>query len=126
MRRFVVILAFVLCCIGLNEAECGSIAISRAESHADAVCNNYDVQLGCQHRYNLNIDYAQTVCVPSCRVSASHSTVRCGSLRLIHTAAVGRGAALLCRYSADHRTNPLSHSARAVEYYLYTLCRIRI
>ncbi len=126
MRRFVVILAFVLCCIGLNEAECGTGALSRTESHADAVCNNYDAQLSCQHRYNLNIDYAQTVCVPSCRVSASHTGSRCSSARIIHSVAVGRCAALLGRHSADNPVYPLSLGARAVEYYLYALCRIRI
>ena len=126
MRRFVVILAFVMCCIGLNEVVCGTGALSRTESHADAVCNNYDAQLACLHRYNLDIDAAPTVCVPSCRVSASHSTVRCGSLRLIHSAVVGRCAAPQCRHRADTPAYPLSFGSRAVEYYLYALCRIRI
>ena len=125
MRRFIDILSFVLCCIGLHDAE-STVAPCREGAYDCAVGNCYDVQLECRNRYNLNIDSVVSLCVPPCNVSASHHAPRYGSMRILHSEVVGRNVAPLCRYCTNRYIHRLSPGERAVEYYLYTLCRIRI
>ncbi len=125
MRRFMVILSFVLCCIALHGAE-STAAPCREGTYDCAVGNCYGVQLECQHRYNLNVDTVSPVCVPSCNVATSHASVRHGSMRAMHDEVVGRNVAPVCRYCTHRYIHRLSPGERAAEYYLYALCRIRI
>lgn len=120
-----VILSLVMCCIGLKRAD-GNAARSCAEGYDCAVNDCYDSQLSSQHRHNLDIDFASAVCVPSCNTSVSHNFVRNNVLRVIHNEVVGSNVAPVCRYCISGCIHRLSLGERAVEYYLYTLCRIRI
>lgn len=125
MCRLLVILSLVMCCIGLNQAD--DVAVrSCAEGYDCAVNDCYDSQLSSQHRRNLDIDFASVVCVPSCNTAVSHNVARNSVLRVIHNEVVGRNVAPICRYCTSGCIHRLSLGERAVEYYLYTLCRIRI
>ncbi|MGN0092006.1 MAG: hypothetical protein ACI35M_02930, partial [Alistipes sp.] len=117
MRRFLVILSLVMCCIGLNKTD-GNAVRSCAEGYGCAVNDCCDSQLSSQSHRNPDIDFASVACVPSCNTSVSHNVARNNVLRVIHNEVVGRNVAPVCRYCTSGCIHRLSLGERAVEYYL--------
>ena len=120
MRRLVVILLFVL---GVYAFEQGNIFPPYTTSECEVVDLHHE-QLLCNHRYNIDAERTSTIVVPSVRTSVN-STPRYQQNRTLHLAVVGRSLNT-SNYRISLFIHRLGSCARAVDFYLYTLCRLRL
>ena len=120
MRKMVVILLLAL---GALVFEQGDIAPAATASECEVVDLHHE-QLVCNHRYNIDAERTSTVVVPSVRTSVTPST-RYQQNRTLSYAVAGRSITT-SNYLVTHFVHRLGSCARAVDFYLYTLCRLRL
>ena len=89
-----------------------------------SVKSRYEQQLMCSHRCNTSANEVQRVVVPT----GSVRTMSCNSRHLSNGCSSGYGERLGLTHSGKNRNviYRLSFGDRAVDYYLYELCRLRI
>lgn len=124
MRRIVAILALLLCCAALQrivpEDGYGGCAVQ-----CESIVDDHVQQLACQHRCNHSADTAPRITVPSC--SVSFPFLRHGAWRVLRMAAEDTAAAAFVPEYPEWLMPPRHvFGSKAVEYYLYALCRMRI
>ena len=120
MRKMVVILLLAL---GALVFEQGDIIPITTTSECEVVDLHHE-QIVCNHRYNIDAERTSTIVVPSVRTSVMPST-RYQQNRTQHFAVVGRSIAT-SNYLVTRFIHRLGTCARAVDFYLYTLCRLRL
>lgn len=120
MRRLVSILFFVL---GVFAFEWADIIPTATTSECEVVDLHHE-QIVCNHRYNIDAERTSTIVVPSVRTSVN-STPRYQQNRTLHLAVVGRSLNT-SNYLVTRFIHRLGTCARAVDFYLYTLCRLRL
>jgi len=108
----------------------GAIACGQVEfiSAADAVeCEVVDLhheQLLCNHRHNIDIERTSTVMVPSVRTITSN-VLRQAQQRASYMIDVER-LRVVANYPISYFAHRLGSCARAVDFYLYILCQLRL
>lgn len=120
MRRLVSMLLFVLGALAFEWAD----IIPTATTSECEVVDLHHEQIVCNHRYNIDAERTSTIVVPSVRTSVTPST-RYQQNRTQHFAVVGRSIAT-SNYLVTRFIHRLGTCARAVDFYLYTLCRLRL
>ena len=81
-------------------------------------------QLVCNHRYNIDAERTSTVVVPSVRTSVTPST-RYQQNRTLSYAVAGRSITT-SNYLVTRFIHRLGSLPRAVDFYLYMLCQLRL
>lgn len=124
MHRILVILALSLCCAALSRVAPG-VALAECGTTVESVVDGHMQQLVCQHRCNQSADTVLRITVPSC--SVSFPFLRHGAWRILRMTADDAVSAPVAPHFLE-RFMPPRHifGSKAVEYYLYALCRIRI
>ena len=120
MRRIFAILMLLL---GVFAFERADIRPS-AEGMACEVVDMHHAQLVCNNRHNIDIEHSASVVVPTI-TSTSSSIARQAQQRLLHFEVVEEQRNLT-NYPIAHFIHRLGSCARAVDYYLYILCQLRL
>jgi hypothetical protein len=108
----------------------GAIACEQADilSNVGATeCEVVDLhheQLLCNHRHNIDIERTSTVVVPSVRTITSN-TLRQAQQRALYLIDVESIRATI-NYPVSYFAHRLGNCARAVDFYLYILCQLRL
>lgn len=99
-------------------------ALSAGEAASDSVKSRYEEQLSCSHRCNASANEVQRVVVPT----GSVRTLSCSSRHLSNGCPSGCDERVGSTHNSKNRNivYRLSLGDRAVDYYLYELCRLRI
>ena len=120
MRRLFTIVLILLgaCAFGPNDL---SAAQGVAESE---LLDLHHEQLLCNHRHNIDAERTSTVVVPSVRITLNNAP-RYQQNRTSHDAVEGRNITT-SNYLVSHFIHRLGTCARSVDFYLYTLCRLRL
>ena len=120
MRRMFAILMLLL----------GAFAFERVDlrpSSNGVACEVVDMhhaQLVCNNRHNIDIEHASTIVVPTVTSSTSN-IARQAQQRLLHFEVVEQQRTLT-KYPATQFIHRLGSCARAVDFYLYILCQLRL
>ena len=90
----------------------------------ESVKSRYEEQLSCSHRCNASANEVQRVVVPT----GSVRTLSCSSRHLSNGHLSGSDERVGATHNGKNRNivYRLSLGGRAVDYYLYELCRLRI
>lgn len=122
MKFRVLFILIVLLGFSFHERECGQCEVSNAEQVARVT---QPEQLSCNYRHNIDIEQTSTVAViPSVRTITSNIS-RQSQLRMFHLMAV-ENIRITSNYPTLHFVHRLGNCARAVDFYLYMLCQLRL
>lgn len=128
MQRFFKIVLIVL---GVILFEMGDALLTpksdSGESHASG--SHHQEQFVCNNRHNIDIEHTSTIAIPSAQTIAlnnqRHSQLRHSQLRFHATANIG-----IVHTIADYPISPFTHRlgthSRAIDFYLYMLCQLRL
>lgn len=94
------------------------------EGAACEVVDMHYAQLVCNNRHNIDIEPSASVVVPAVRTTASNIS-RQAQLRATYLITVEHLRSLT-NYPISHFIHRLGSSNRAVDFYLYTLCQLRL
>ncbi|MBE6212959.1 MAG: hypothetical protein E7129_07470 [Rikenellaceae bacterium] len=120
MRRFFTILLLLLGAIACGQVEfISDIAAVECE-----VVDLHHEQLLCNHRHNIDIERTSTVVMPSVRTITSNS-LRQAQQRASYMVDVER-LRIVANYPISYFAHRLGSCARAVDFYLYILCQLRL
>lgn len=122
MCRFLAILLFMLGSALFGQGADAVAAPSAAQR--DDISSLYVEQISASHRYNNTLHTTTTVCVPA--TSVTNLSMRLQRVNLD----ICKGSSLLsvatnCCYCADFSAYLLT-GRRAIDYFLYKLCRLRL
>ncbi|MBP3550109.1 MAG: hypothetical protein J6J57_00490 [Alistipes sp.] len=120
MHKLIAILLFVL---GIFASEQIDI-LPQATSSEYEVMDLHHEQLLCNHRYNIDAERTSSVVLPVVPTTINNS-LRYQQNRTLHIAVVGRSI-ITSNYLVTRFIHRLGTCARAVDFYLYTLCRLRL
>ena len=120
MRRLIAIILFLL---GATLSERMNVALDSDAASAEVV-DMHREQLRCNHRYNIDAEQTSSVVLPTVRTVVS-STSRQAQQRTLHLVAVEYARAII-NYPILRFIHRLGSCDRAVDYYLYMLCRLRL
>ena len=98
-------------------------------SENNASCAHNQEQFVCNNRHNIDIEHTSTIAIPSAQTIAlnnqRHSQLRHSQLRFHATANIG-----IVHTIADYPISPFTHRlgthSRAIDFYLYMLCQLRL
>ena len=120
MRRFFTILLLLLGAIACGQVEfISDIAAVECE-----VVDLHHEQLLCNHRHNIDIERTSTVVMPSVRTITSN-VLRQAQQRALYLIEVEH-LRTITNYPLSHFVHRLGCCARAVDFYLYILCQLRL
>ena len=114
------IILFVVEAFVLNGAEVNSDAVGAERAIAD----RHHEQLVCSHRYNVDAERTSQVVLPAAR-SVTNSSSRNIQQRF-STFISGENHRTITNYSVFSFIHRLGNYARAVDYYLYMFCQLRL
>ena len=120
MHKLIAILLFVL---GIFASEQIDI-LPQATSSEYEVMDLHHEQLICNHRYNIDAERTSSVVLPVVPTTINNS-LRYQQNRMFHIAVVGRSI-ITSNYLVTRFIHRLGTCARAVDFYLYTLCQLRL
>ena len=120
MLKLIAILLFVL---GIFASEQIDI-LPQATSSEYEVMDLHHEQLICNHRYNVDAERTSSIVLPVVPTTINNS-LRYQQNRTLHIAVVGRSI-ITSNYLVTRFIHRLGTCARAVDFYLYTLCRLRL
>lgn len=124
VRKALLILSFLLCCHAMQGLLCDEASLREVVRH-DSIENRSAQQFECMRRCNLDPEMPSAISVPTARQSVTH--VRYGSLRTLQaTLCKAKSSFGSYRYGAEHHIHRLSSGSRATDYFLHSLCRLRI
>ncbi len=123
MRRYIAILILLLGCFAAEWLGCvPSAEVQGAERRCEVLASEYACQVECAHRDNSSAERVVRVQVPAVNVSgvnfrqtASRSVCGAEPMRGVTIGAGSVFGSCLCRLSV-----------RAADYYIYTLCVLRL
>uniref|UniRef100_UPI00405645B0 hypothetical protein n=1 Tax=Alistipes sp. TaxID=1872444 RepID=UPI00405645B0 len=120
MYRFLAILILSLgVCLFEQCDSCASTLSSKSE-----FVDLHHAQLICSHRYNIDIERTSSISVPTVRTSTSNIS-RQAQQRILHFIAYEH-AQTTENYSITRFIHRLGSCSRAVDFYLYMLCQLRL
>ena len=120
MRKLWVILLFLIGAVALDRADIAS-------QQEQAKCDILDIripQLANASHYNIDAERPSSVVVPSVRVS-TNTSVRYSQSRLFASLHSEHHQTTI-NYSVARFIHRISQFSRAVDYYLYMLCVLRL
>ena len=121
MFKLMIILLTALCStIGLSS---GSYASESSSCGTEEFVSKYTTQIECEHRYNNTLEHSSTITVPSTTIS--YSAARGQQSRVSTATSALHTISARCNYCIQfslYRTT----SWRVIDYYLYTLCQLRL
>jgi hypothetical protein len=120
MRKLVAISLFLLAAIAFERLD---IAAPQVECKSEIV-DLHKEQFECNHRHNVDAERPSTLVVPSARTTITNGP-RTHTLRAPHIAVSGHFYTI-SKYVVARFIHRLGSLARAVDFYLYTLCRLRL
>lgn len=120
MRRLFTILLFLLGAIACEQAD----VLSDVDTTGCEVVDLHHEQLLCNHRYNIDIERTSTVVIPSVRTITSN-VIRQAQQRALYLIEVEH-LRTITNYPLSHFVHRLGSCARAVDFYLYILCQLRL
>ena len=120
MRRLFTILLFLLGAIACEQAD----VLSDVGTTQCEVVDLHHEQLLCNHRYNIDIERTSTVVIPSVRTITSN-VIRQAQQRALYLIEVEH-LRTITNYPLSHFVHRLGSCARAVDFYLYILCQLRL
>ena len=122
MKFRVLFILTVLLGFSFHEREYGQCEVSNAEQVARVA---QPEQLSCNYHHNIDIEQTSTIAViPSVRTTNSNIS-RQSQLRMFHLMAV-ENIRITSNYPTLHFVHRLGNCARAVDFYLYMLCQLRL
>lgn len=99
--------------------------ISHSTGNAEfEIIDIHHEQIKCCHRYNIDAERTSSVVIPTARTTTSNIS-RQGQQRVLHFAVIERFATNT-NYPITLFIHSLGTCARAVDLYLYILCRLRL
>ncbi len=119
MRNILIIATFLL----------GAVIFERADFAPTPTMSQFEIsdthheQLECCHRHNIDAERTSTVVVPSVRTTSA-SSLRQAQQRIFHFVVAERIAST--NYPTIRFIHRLGCCARAVDFYLYILCQLRL
>ena len=120
MRRLIAILTLLL---GVFVFE--KVDIKVADNNIEcAISDSHQQQIKCCHRHNIDAERTSSIVVPTARTTSSNIS-RQEQQRISHFAFIGRFATNT-KYPVTQFIHSLGSCARAVDFYLYILCRLRL
>ena len=119
MRRIIIIATYLL---GVFVFERVDFAPTPTISQFE-ITDTHHEQLECCHRHNIDAERTSTVVVPSVRTT-SISSSRQAQQRILHFVVAERIATT--NYPTIRFIHRLGCCARAVDFYLYVLCQLRL
>lgn len=120
MRKLFTILLLLLGAFACEQAD----IISVADAVECEVVDLHHEQLLCNHRHNIDIERTSTVVAPSVRTITSN-TLRQAQQRASYLIGVERLRTVV-NYPVSYFAHRLGSCARAVDFYLYILCQLRL
>ena len=120
MRRLIAIILFLL---GVSLSERVNVASDDSMPSAEVV-DLHREQLRCNHRFNVDAEQTTSVVLPAVR-SVVSGTSRQAQQRTAYLHAV-EYARTIINYPVIRFIHRLGSCDRAVDYYLYILCRLRL
>ena len=116
-------MTILLLLLGAITIEQAGVVSSNIVAECEVVDLHYE-QLMCNHRHNIDIERTSTVVLPSVRTTTS------GHLRQAHERivcfVVAEHLATTTNYPVSQFIHRLGNCARAVDFYLYILCQLRL
>ena len=120
MRKWIYILILALCSIVCGQ---GHLVASDSNdiSREEVLANHYSEQLECAHKYNNFATRTHSISIPTTNSSttAAREQVRTSANAVLPT--ISARAVYSIRHSVYHIC-----SRRIIDYYLYTLCCLRL
>ncbi|MBE6195061.1 MAG: hypothetical protein E7140_04955 [Rikenellaceae bacterium] len=120
MYRVLAILIFFL---GVALFEKGDIIPLTSGTESEFI-DLHHAQLECNHRHNIDIERTSSVVVPAVRTTSSNIS-RQAQQRLMHLVACEHSQTTT-NYSVSRFIHRLGSYSRAVDFYLYVLCQLRL
>ena len=120
MRKLLAILLFILGAIAFKQVD----TLSVTTAVECEVVDLHHEQLVCNHRYNIDAERTSSVVVPSVRMTVNNAP-RYQQNRHMNLSVIGRSITT-SNYLVTRFIHRLGTCARAVDFYLYTLCRLRL
>lgn len=120
MRKLIAIILFLLGAFAYEQIDVVSVQVEQPNELSDL----HHEQFTCCRRYNVDAEQSTSVVVPSARTT-SVSGPRAHTYRVPHIAASGRFYTT-SHYVVAQFIHRLSSFARAIDFYLYTLCQLRL
>lgn len=122
MRRYVAILLVLVGCFTADWISRVAAEEQSAEHRCEVLASEYACQLECAHRENSSAERVVRVQVPA--VNVSGVSVRHSASRSVCGVEPMRGIAAVASSVGVGRLYRLS--VRAIDYYIYTLCVLRL
>ena len=120
MRKLWMILLLLIGAIALDRVD----VVSQQETSACEISDIRTPQLANASHHNIDAERTSSVVVPSVRVTTT-TTSRSSQQRLFAALFVEHYQTIT-NYSTERFLHRISHFARAVDYYLYMLCVLRL
>ena len=120
MQRYLQMLLIIL---GALIFEMGD-ALQSPKSDSCEICDRHHEQLLCNNRHNIDIERTSTITAPSVQTTTIN-TQRHMQQRNISAANIGH-ISVIFNYPVSLFIHRLGSCARAIDFYLYMLCQLRL
>ena len=120
MRKVLVILLFV---VGITISDRVSIVDPSADIE-HSISDLHHEQLCCNHRYNLDAESTSSIAVPSVRTTTTLAA-RSSQQRISTVSFIGH-LYTVTKYPVTRFIYRLGSFARAIDFYLYVFCVLRL
>ncbi|MBR2032303.1 MAG: hypothetical protein IKA04_08860 [Alistipes sp.] len=117
------LLAILIFCLGVTLFERVDIAPIASGTESEFI-DLHHAQLVCNHRHNIDVERTSSVVVPSARTTTSNIARQ--TQHRTTTLVAGGHFLTTTNYPITHFIHRLGSCARAVEFYLYILCQLRL
>ena len=121
MWRFLII---VIAFLGASLFESGT-AVAPASNTECEIIDLYNEQIRCCRQHNIDIEPTSTIVVPTSVRTLSSSSTRHSEQRMLHLV-VAENLGTTTKYPITRFIHRLGSCARAVDFYLYMLCQLRL
>lgn len=120
MRKLVAIVFVLLGVFAFKQLDFSTAQVNiRSE-----IVDNHKVQIDCNHRNNNDVEQSSQVVVPTVQIRTINGQ-RTTASRAPHIASTGHYYTT-SKYVVAQFIHRLGSLARAIDFYLYTLCRLRL
>ncbi len=118
-----ILFAILILTLGVFTFEKGDIVPLTSGAESEFV-DLHHIQLECNHRHNIDAERTSSVVIPSVRTTTSNIS-RQAQQRILHFTA-SEHAKTTTNYSVSRFIHRLGSCSRAVDFYLYVLCQLRL
>lgn len=120
MRKWIYILILALCSVICEQGQAFASECSEI-SREEVLANHYSEQLECAHKYNNFATRSHSISIPTTNSSTSATREQVRLLADTALPSIAAGAI----YAVNHSVYRIC-SRRVIDYYLYTLCCLRL